>query len=285
MISVTSLINIQIVTYTKLAMLALLSYDYILSLAQEVTHIWNSKWGPVKVLYLYSRYSPFIDTTLAVVERLYPQMSSESCNRLMAFNTLFSGSGIGLSDVILMVRTYSMYHNSRKILVVLVLSWTTVSIISLVAALKWSGSFSAVTVPGLPGCVLVGESKTGIVDNAFFLAAETVVVILTLWRGFRHFYSFGFTLEITQKVTMTFYRDGVLYYLAILPFTLGNVVVLATAPPELQILETPLRVMHSILCCKLIIHIREVAKAEDEGEEVESLEEIAFRREPSVQDV
>jgi hypothetical protein len=33
----------------------------------EISFMWNARWGPMKILYLISRYMPFIDVTLAIV--------------------------------------------------------------------------------------------------------------------------------------------------------------------------------------------------------------------------
>ncbi|KIK66210.1 hypothetical protein GYMLUDRAFT_927926 [Collybiopsis luxurians FD-317 M1] len=258
-------------------MLTVLTYDYVLSLGQEVAYVWDSKWGIVKILYLYSRYSPFIDTILAAEETQNFHISDASCRHTMIFNTVFAVLGIGISDLIFILRAYSMYHNSRKVLAILILFWTPVVVISVVTAMNWSGSYTAVTVPGFTGCILVSESKAELTAYILLMVGETVVVLLTLWKGFHNFYNYGFTSGTTRKVIVTFYRDGILYYLAILPITLATLLMLVCVPPELQILPTPFRVMHSIFCCKLIIHIREIARSEDEDEVSEFLEEIAFQ--------
>ncbi|KAJ3936457.1 MAG: hypothetical protein NXY57DRAFT_200110 [Lentinula lateritia] len=175
----TVLVNSQIVAYSKVAMLMLLTYDYLLSLAQEVAYVWYSKWGIVDVLYLFSRYSPFIDTILAVEERLNSGNSIASCNRTTTFNTIFAGCGVGISDLILILRTFVMYQNSRKVLAILVLSWVIIGVINVVYTLRWAKSFSnassllSETPQGLSPCFIVEENKTGLVTYISLLVAET----------------------------------------------------------------------------------------------------------------
>ncbi|KAJ4464962.1 hypothetical protein C8R41DRAFT_859015 [Lentinula lateritia] len=276
----TVLVNSQIVAYSKVAMLMLLTYDYLLSLAQEVAYVWYSKWGIVDVLYLFSRYSPFIDTILAVEERLNSGNSIASCNRTTTFNTIFAGCGVGISDLILILRTFVMYQNSRKVLAILVLSWVIIGVINVVYTLRWAKSFSnassllSETPQGLSPCFIVEENKTGLVTYISLLVAETVVVALTILQELKN-YSKCKLFTNDESITTTFYRDGILFYIFILPMTLGNVLVLSFAPPELQILETPLRVMHSILCCRLVVHVRQVAQAVHKVED--SLEDMSFR--------
>ncbi|THH13377.1 hypothetical protein EW146_g6835 [Bondarzewia mesenterica] len=86
----------------------------------------------------------------------------------------------------------------------------------------------------------------------------------------------------------TFYRDSIMFYIAIFressililkfsphardarlksipraAFTLGNVIVFLTAPDELlDLLDTLTRVFHSILCCRILLHLRSAGAQE-----------------------
>ncbi|KAF9068989.1 hypothetical protein BDP27DRAFT_1326248 [Rhodocollybia butyracea] len=243
---VISLIDSQIVV----------TYDYILSLSQEVAYIWASNWGSVKALYFFR------------VKKLNPHISSASCHRTMTFNAIFANLGIGISDLILVIRTYALYQRSRKLLVILVITWAGVFVVNVLTASKWDTSdilaFSeSITLLGGSSCFLIGEDKTELVNYISLLLGETVVVALTLWRGFRESHTsyprHGF-FGATQSVLITFYRDGLMFYMCILPITLGNALVTVYAPVRVQ----PLRVIHSILCCKLIVHVREIANPPDD---------------------
>ncbi|KAJ3738955.1 hypothetical protein DFH05DRAFT_1464286 [Lentinula detonsa] len=84
--------KLQIVTYVTVSFLTLLVYDWSISLTREVIRVWRSRWSVVKVLYLYTRYAPFIVMAIAAQERI-----SSTCNR-MTFTTVFAGVIIGISD-------------------------------------------------------------------------------------------------------------------------------------------------------------------------------------------
>jgi len=274
--SITFLVDSEIAMYIKVGMLTLLSYDYFLSFAQEVAYIWSSEWTFVKVLYFISRYSPFIDTILLVEGRLNPHTTIAACNRTMAFTTIFADAGIGTSDLILVVRTYVVYERSRKVLVALVMSWIFVAVLNIAAVVDWTNTPSELPssiIPGTPLCLQHDiTSHIGLINYVSLVGFETMVVALTLWQVIRkQYYKFGFawTSEATRNMLVIFYRDGLLFYMFILPITLGSALELAFAPPELQVLSTPLRVLHSILCCRLVIHIREVAY-QDKDEELGS---------------
>ncbi|KAF8179548.1 hypothetical protein K438DRAFT_1938441 [Mycena galopus ATCC 62051] len=84
------------------------SYDALLNAAEEYYHIWKSKWSLIKCLYLWSRYGPFIDTTISVLrgggvisDLLHSASLTQAltnCNTLNKFNTVFSIFGIGVTE-------------------------------------------------------------------------------------------------------------------------------------------------------------------------------------------
>ncbi|KAJ6526633.1 hypothetical protein DFH09DRAFT_1328475 [Mycena vulgaris] len=80
--------DLQIVAYVKASSLTLLTYDTVIHLDQEYTHVWASKWTFIKCLYLWTRYSTFIDTVLAFIERLDVFADPATCKRVMSFNTI-----------------------------------------------------------------------------------------------------------------------------------------------------------------------------------------------------
>ncbi|THU80260.1 hypothetical protein K435DRAFT_845151, partial [Dendrothele bispora CBS 962.96] len=114
----------------------LVAINYIKGL--QYRYIWKRRWGIVKVLYLYSRYSTFVDTIIAILERFDPDITN--CSRVMTFTTIFAGSGISLTEIILMIRTYAIYSSSKRVLIFFFLLWMPLSGISIWAAIKWTGS-------------------------------------------------------------------------------------------------------------------------------------------------
>jgi len=185
----------------------------------------------------------------------------------MTFTTIFTVVGIGISDLILVFRTYVMYRRSRKVLIVLVTAWIVLAIGNVASVLYYAKSPSDIDsisiIPGIPLCLQRDiTSRTSLINYVSLLLFETMVVAMTLWQAFGQqyiMYGLSWTSAATQNMTLIFYRDGLLFSMLVLPTTLGNTLELAFGPSDLQILATPLRVLHSILCCRLVIHIREVA--------------------------
>ena len=53
-------------------------YDWVLSLPREVEYIWRASWNWSKVLYLLTRYIPFITIALVFRSELSPRPFSPS---------------------------------------------------------------------------------------------------------------------------------------------------------------------------------------------------------------
>ncbi|KAJ7873308.1 hypothetical protein B0H14DRAFT_144357 [Mycena olivaceomarginata] len=135
--------DLQVVSYVKAAFLTLLAYDTILHIGQEYRYVWKSRWSVVKILYLWTRYSTFIDTILAVQERVDFSRDASSCSRIMTFTTIFAGFGIGVAEIILMIRTYALYERSKKLLVFFTVIWFAAGGVNFWAVIQWTRSFKS----------------------------------------------------------------------------------------------------------------------------------------------
>jgi len=113
------------------------------------------------------------------------------------------------------------------------------------------------------------ESGTlGVGLYATMLVVETIIVLLTLWKGLHVFFLSKSKHRQSQLMT-TFYRDGIAFYLVMFFVLIIVVILRLVAPIPLQSVgETPLRVIHAISACHLVIHAREVAN--QEGEDLKS---------------
>ncbi|KAF9014840.1 hypothetical protein BDZ89DRAFT_962522, partial [Hymenopellis radicata] len=46
-------------------------YDYLLTLDQEVELVWRAKWNVTKILYLATRYLPFVDIVVVLWRKFF----------------------------------------------------------------------------------------------------------------------------------------------------------------------------------------------------------------------
>ncbi|KAJ6476313.1 hypothetical protein C8R45DRAFT_1102570 [Mycena sanguinolenta] len=256
--------DLRLDSYAAAACLTLLTYDTFLNLSLEYRYIWRSKWGLINCLYLWSRYGTFLDTSLNLLTEANVNLDPSTCSTLAKFISIYSGFGVAVTEIIMMVRTYALYGRSKRVVVFLVLMWLAIGAIGTWSAFdSLKKSESTPVVQSLPdiSCELYGSSND-ILLLCFvsMLAGETVIVLLTLWKALHTFYWQADSAFKSPGLLINFYRDGVLFYLAML-----LVVLQSDAPEALKSIgHTPLRVIHSILACHLVVHIRVVA-SEDEN--------------------
>ncbi|KAJ7689213.1 hypothetical protein B0H14DRAFT_3051183, partial [Mycena olivaceomarginata] len=237
--------------YVLMAFLTIMSYDALLNAGEEYHHIWKSKWSLIKCLYLWSRYGPFIDTTISVLrgggvisDLLHGVSLTQTltnCNTLNKFNTVFSIFGIGVTEV------------RKKCWLFCVVVWLSqTSIVSNCTFFSF--------------CDLVEGSSVLVACYVSLLVGETVIVLLTLWKFVHYKVSAVAGTFRSSRLIISFYRDGIIFYMAILAIFIGIMVLQRGLPTEFKLIGlTPLRVMHSILTCQLVIHVRVVASEEDTG--------------------
>ncbi|KAJ7041138.1 hypothetical protein C8F04DRAFT_1080346, partial [Mycena alexandri] len=258
--------------------IVLKTYDTILNASREHRYIWKSKWSLVKCLYLWSRYAAFIDTTLAVLKRVDPSTDLSTCNIVTQFDTIFAGFGIALTEIILMVRTHALYGKSRKLLQVFIIMWLAIAAVSTWIVIHYYSLSNPATSTSGPSsiilCNLSRSSNMFLVCYCLLLFCETVIVLLTLSKAV-HTFARNRGYE-SSHLMVTFYRDGIIFYVTMLLIFIFAVVFQIVGPPAIKYIgDTPLRVMHSVLACHLVIHVRAVA-SEDETNTLPTKSSLVF---------
>ncbi|KAJ7151886.1 hypothetical protein C8R43DRAFT_1004598 [Mycena crocata] len=275
--------NLQLVSFCDVAVVAVLTYDTLLNIDEEYRHIWKTRWSLVKFLYLWTRYSTFVDATLAVHLRTHIAVHQTNCRALTIFDRSFAVAGLVVTEVILTVRTYALYGQSKRILGGLLVMWFAIGGVNIWAMIQWATSLAPIAMSPPTLCNLDSSTNAGLACYASLLVGETVIVLLTIWQGFQSssFSRQRFRLGHSRLVT-TFYRDGLLFYLAMFLILLVDVSLEGQARPGLKFTADvvlanlkrpprPLRTMQSILACHLVIHAREVAWRDLHQEEDETM--------------
>ncbi|EJD00468.1 uncharacterized protein FOMMEDRAFT_169913 [Fomitiporia mediterranea MF3/22] len=244
--------GIDLIAGTIAAFSALLVYDvFFVTFYKEVLLIWPSRWNFVKILFFLNRYLPFVDTFLSL-HLLTGKSTDRGC--LLGFQTVtwLIVIGIIISEMILMVRTYAIWGQNRIILYILIFMSAGVFIPGIIVTQFEVQSFAYVAMPR--GC---SQSKpaSSIIFVAFLLLilCETTIVAMTLIRARQHYIS----REIRSPLIKQLYKDGLFYYVYLLTFSIVNVITALAAPPAFaNWLTTPQRVVHSLLCTRVLLHIR-----------------------------
>jgi len=250
----SSAYGLQVVSYCHAASLMLLVYDYFLTLDLEVDLIWRSKFSFVNVLYFLSRYTMFVDAPLLVyIVTAIPHIPTKTCILASEIWHGFAFFGLVSVHAILAVRTTALWEHNRKIVWSLwgLLSLTVVGCLVIAYMhLKSTAIQSLSTNCGFNG------SPTAFFIIVLILIFETVIVILTTLRWYntiRH---------STSPLIVTIYRDGILFFVCLFLVSLVNIIIQSSGPSDLQGLMIGLQsVMHSILSCRIVLHVRKAGRA------------------------
>ncbi|THH32838.1 hypothetical protein EUX98_g1348 [Antrodiella citrinella] len=144
-------------TYLDVASAALLVYDFILTFHSEVTLIWPSQWNPVKVLFVLTRYLPFVNMCLVLFYQTKENIDVEMCQKTYYPAGWLIVIGIVVAEVILVVRTWAIWGRSQKVAILLAVAGATSLIPVLVIEHYFLNSlvFSPFPSPATPGYIFV----------------------------------------------------------------------------------------------------------------------------------
>ncbi|KAL4244104.1 hypothetical protein ABKN59_010731 [Abortiporus biennis] len=256
-IILASLQRDQVVNTFSVTTATVLLYDHLLTLGAELTYVWPAKWTLGKVLYILSRYPPYIDIAFVLFHQLAKSPSVSLCHdafQVAGWANLF---GIVITEIVLIMRTWALWGENK---------WIPISLGSL-GVIALAGACFVVEIflrtitfifvddlsPLLRGCFVSGGSKLVYVDFIILIIFETVVLSLTLYIGFKNYRE---NLYNSSLVTSLF-RDGILYYLYLFLFSIVNVIVPLTAPVRQLVMNRLQRVMHSICASHMLLHLRQ----------------------------
>ncbi|KAJ7151639.1 hypothetical protein C8R46DRAFT_1122656 [Mycena filopes] len=221
-------------------------FDYFLTLNAEISLMWSSKWSISKILFFSTRYSPAFDVPILLYYSLVSNLSFERCSQLQAASSWGTLFGIASAEAILILRSYALSGRRRCILILFSGLWT-VHVLLMSTILNGPPPF-----PEIPGCFLTkGNAIFPSISFGIVLLFDTTIIAYTSWIWlctYRH---------SKNALIMTLYRDGFMYYLLICVISSLNVATILNAPvPTNQIFNTFLRVIHSILSTRILLHAR-----------------------------
>ncbi|KAL5532582.1 hypothetical protein ACEPAF_4356 [Sanghuangporus sanghuang] len=234
-----------IAAFGTLLVIGLQIYDvFFVTFDQEVTLVWPSRWNLVKALFFLNRYLPFVDTFLSLHHSDESLDRKKHCPRLVVV-------GICISEVILMIRTSAIWGRRRAIHYVLLFLGAGTLIPSIVMA-----QLEVMSLDCVHGGCIKSRPSSRIVFVAYLLLVvmcETTIAILTLVQAWRHYRS----NQVKSPLISQLYKDGLLYFVYLQVFLIFNIIIAVAGPPDIgTLLAIPQRVLHSVLCTRVLLHIR-----------------------------
>lgn len=237
--------GLQLAKYTNAAALAILVYDYFVTLHSEVQWTCGRKWGIVRTTFTVSRYVPFAGAVMT----LYSAVKTWGTQNCLPFNDAVSGMhflGIIASEGLLIARIYGFSGNNNTCLIVL-LSFSSVilAMAVILSAAPMNLGISRVSPP----CVLEG-ARSSALPYGLLLFFEIVLMSITAFLRYRYY------LGSHSTLMRSIYRDGLLYMFCIMMVSAANVLVIAALPPSFSdMLIIPQIVVHSVLASRILFSL------------------------------
>ncbi|KAJ6629938.1 hypothetical protein B0H10DRAFT_1985886 [Mycena sp. CBHHK59/15] len=238
----------RLVPGTLCACATILVYDWACTLDQEILYVWPRPWSISTALFVLNRYLPFLDTFVSLSAK-FSRISPEDClirNKAVGW---LSVAGIMLSEGILMLRTYAIWERRRSVLIALCIVASCSVLPTIVFVQLETVSLQYVPTDGV-GCQLAQAGTILIFGYLMIMISETTIAVLTAIKAYRDL------RRSRVPWVIQLYQDGMLFYVYLLLVSVANVVVPIMAPPMFaNWLATPQRVLHSVLCTRVLLLI------------------------------
>jgi len=256
---------------TTVAAVAILVYDFTLTLTDEIYLIWSRKQSLYTAMFYLVRYLSFIDAAvflLAAFVPLHPTRclqiyNAQSCmySQSISSRSLYLKSGLYFFSVFLaagtlIFRTYAIWKSDARIawlLSALLLVFTGISAYFLARA---NHDINLVPIPEpdrilFPGCFVAYGHQTIWIAYLFLLSYETIILALTLFKV---------VYELRRQQVTPFkiiFRDGLSFYVLLSAASVINVVFFIAVPDVLKASFVTLHmVLHAVLSGRMILNIR-----------------------------
>ncbi|KAK0187097.1 hypothetical protein F5146DRAFT_762673 [Armillaria mellea] len=236
-------------SYSQTACATVLVYDMLLLLPTEINYVWLPRpLHPRLLLFAMNRYSPLVDTTLAM-NWIQQTATPALCRRFYSVVGPFVLIGIFISQVILMIRTYAIWDRSRVIFWSFVGTGIFCFIPAMICIAIATKTTQFVTLPNEPGCINTSSSNIIAVAYILILVTDTIVALPTLFKGIEHL------RRSTHPFLIELYASGMLFYVCIFIISLANILVPIWDPSLTASLGCYQRIFHSILCNRVMLLI------------------------------
>jgi len=254
---ITTLDHLRIVKYFHVAGVAILVYDYFLTLSMEASLVWPAPWTPTKVLFYITRYLPFIDSITTLYNQLLPNATVHACQVSFQLTGWLFVVGITLAEVILTIRAWAVWGGDRRLTIGLPVFFAVcfIPIYAVLGVFLKSMKFARMPFPQLEGCFVTGGSSILSVLWVMLMIYDAGIFLVMLIKGIRTYKVSGNT-----GLFRVIFRDGLLYYMCIFGLSLANVlVVLSLARDLVNLLSSIQRSFHAILTCRVLLSLKDEA--------------------------
>ncbi|KAJ6461399.1 hypothetical protein C8R45DRAFT_1080895 [Mycena sanguinolenta] len=238
------------------AFVTVLVYDWLLTMRSEVEFIWKQKMSFGKLLYFVNRYLVIIDLVILLNSYANPIIhGSKVCVPWFHIDSWLGVISIVTIDSIMLIRTWAIWHRSKKALAALVTLQVLCNLAEAGATLWASLTLFSIPSPNDIRPCLSGFARPNVLYALFMgvVVWDLVIMVATLVQVIP-------TIRLSQTVSPmvgVILRDGIQYFVLISLIALGSIVVLNLAPGALAtMLLTLQRVTNSVIGSRIMLNLR-----------------------------
>ncbi|KZS96442.1 hypothetical protein SISNIDRAFT_547848 [Sistotremastrum niveocremeum HHB9708] len=274
---------------TKVAALAVLLYDWMLTFDREVKYFWKLEFSIPRILYFTSRYLPIIAELLNVVVQSLPRPSVNVCQYWLGSWTSGTHTAeIFIVQMILSYRIYAVYECNRRLLIylsILLLCTSTAATATLsmqVQATK--GTLTNEPAPGIYLCDVTAKLTYIWAYWIPILIFETVVFGLMAHKALNQW---GVKLlqpkaspSVGEKMVTVLFYDSFIYFVSVLAvFTTLTFLFRYTSENVFNTAHGPSFAIISILANRMLLNLPSTYELAHRDEcNVPTLQSMKFER-------
>ncbi|KAH8799526.1 hypothetical protein DL96DRAFT_868423 [Flagelloscypha sp. PMI_526] len=224
----------KVIAMLQTCALAILIWDWSITLGIEIKYVWPSKWNLGKILFFLTRYLPFIDALACLSRsRVVYGNSAVYCPTQFHAETWIVTIGTHIAELILVLRTWAICGRKRWILIgflafqTAILIYNGVALEIFVRSIVWAGPEFA----GIPGCLMKSAPGKTLFSVTYINIAvfETCIFVATMIACLQ---KDGGRSQLARII----WRDGLIFYVLIVLVSIINVIIMFTVPVRLPFL-------------------------------------------------
>ncbi|KAF5327053.1 hypothetical protein D9619_005000 [Psilocybe cf. subviscida] len=194
----------------KAGSIAILVYDTLITLDQEIRAVWQSKWNYPRLLYVLTRYSCLLEAGVIIALLTVPGDNYTLCSAIFQSNAWLFVFGLATGELIMTIRTWAVWEKKQAIKYILIGCYVLLVGNGLVVTGMFVRTLEFAPNPRTPyiGCYATRTDPIIFVSWIMLLVYDTLMFILMAISAFRAFRQGG-----SSRLVTVVYQDGLSYYL------------------------------------------------------------------------
>ncbi|TFK94561.1 hypothetical protein K466DRAFT_593401 [Polyporus arcularius HHB13444] len=262
-----------------LAGFTILYYDYALTVASEIEWYWSPPsfslssclfaliryyglLGPIPVFFEYFPVdiSEAVSAVHFAIDANTLNQALQMCRKLQLYHQTYAIISQVIVGFYLVLRTYALYNRSKRVLVVLLVSYIGGVIQGLVTILTSPSVLTNNTSLGFNtpgGCNLALTNEQGVhlaLTWSAMLWYDSCIIALTFWKAVQ------VRRDVAGGLLAVILRDGTLYYAILVAVTVASILTFLLTPsnsPLKGTATTLTNVLSVTLTCRLMLNLRD----------------------------